>query len=345
MTERLSRLIDGDLGAAEKEALAAILESDPLLRRELDGLTRVRASLRSLADRENPPAKLDALVDPLLQGKPEPAFGRPWARWLATAAAVVLGVTVVLEVQRRQPDSSIAGWQERALDGGAGEPTPGFALAPLPTSSVPADQQPLGAADRLVSAPEPEINPPLDPAPALEVMGPLDAAERSRDENSGRQDHDDATADLQGQRRAGRSATEQSEVAEKSRAASLPADESALTDTTGGTTTLPRGQSSDRGDATAKNAPISGAQLFVFMEAETAWRGFEPDGPSEAGRYALRIRVEGGVVREVWPVANPPAPTRQVRASQLVLGLEVDNVPDGEYAAEVVVEPRRLFNP
>jgi hypothetical protein len=80
------------------------------------------------------------------------------------------------------------------------------------------------------------------------------------------------------------------------------------------------------------------------MEAETAWRGFEPDGPSEAGRYALRIRVEGGVVREVWPVANPPAPARQVRASQLVLGLEVDNVPDGEYAAEVVVEPRRLFD-
>jgi hypothetical protein len=47
------------------------------------------------------------------------------------------------------------------------------------------------------------------------------------------------------------------------------------------------------------------------------------------------------VVREVWPVANPPAPTNQVRASQLVLGLEIENVTDGQYAAEVVVEPRR----
>jgi hypothetical protein len=75
------------------------------------------------------------------------------------------------------------------------------------------------------------------------------------------------------------------------------------------------------------------------MEAETAWRSFEPERPCEAGRYTLRIRIENGVVREVWPVANPSATTRQVRASQLVLGLDIEDVADGEYAAEVVIEP------
>jgi hypothetical protein len=87
-------------------------------------------------------------------------------------------------------------------------------------------------------------------------------------------------------------------------------------------------------------APSAGGQLFVFMEAETAWKSFEPPSPSEAGRYSLRIRIEGDRVVEVWPVANPPATTRQVRASQLVLGLEIEGVPDGEYAAEVVIESR-----
>ena len=54
-TERLSRLIDGDLDRAETEEVMSLLESNRALRRELDGLNRVRASLRSLADREHPP--------------------------------------------------------------------------------------------------------------------------------------------------------------------------------------------------------------------------------------------------------------------------------------------------
>lgn len=333
MTERLSRLIDGELDSAESEELQAVLKSDRTLRRELDGLNRVRQSLRSLAERERPPAELDALVDPLLRGKPETALARPWARWMAAAAVVVLGVTVMLEVQHRQPDSALGNWQQRALDGAVAEPTRGFSLAPLPTSSVP-DERPRGAADRLVAAPEPEVNPAPEPAAALEVMGPLSngsASEQKRDTGQPQ-----ARLEADEQMAAGRPSTRESEASAKSAGNLAPSDLDRSKSTTDA-----RGRRTGTEDS---GVTASGAQLFVFMESETAWRGFTPDGPCEAGRYALRIRVEDGVIREVWPVANPPAPTRQVRASQLVLGLEVENVADGEYSAEVVVEPRHPTN-
>jgi hypothetical protein len=310
--ERLSRFLDGDLDPVETEEIAAALTSDGELRRELESLVRVRSSLRALADRDRPPRRLDVLVGPLLSGHPDTTPVRRWARRLAAAAVVVLGVTVVLEVQRRQEGPTGTNWQERALKGGATEPTERFTLAPLPTASAPTEQRPVGAADRLMSAPEPEIEAVLEPAPALEVLGPLDdgaavAGKRGDREYRGVDESAAAVPDAAGVERK----------------------------------QLLTGTATGRGRPSSSDAAVVHAQLFVFMAAETAWRSFEPDGPCEAGRYALRIKVEDGVVRAVWPVANPPAPARQVRASQLVLGLEVENVADGEYSAEVVVEPRR----
>jgi hypothetical protein len=254
------------------------------------------------------------------------------------AAVVVLGVTVVLEVQRRQPDPDLGRWQERALEGAAAEPTHGFSLAPLPTITG-STSRPRGAADRLVSAPAEEENPGLEPAPPLEVMGPLSAGRAS--------EHDPGT----GQRRetAAKGTSVRIEALEHSAGEDppspkpvAPADSAAAVESSRGDRPKSTTENRDlRSRAVETGVPIAGAQLFVFMESETAWRPFEPDGPCEAGRYALRVRVEDGVIREVWPVANPPAPTRQVRASQLVLGLEVENVSDGEYSAEVVVESRR----
>lgn len=330
-TERLSRLIDGDLDSQETDELEAALDTDRGLRRELEGLSRVRSSLLSLADRERPPERLDALVDPLLRGQPETAFARPWVRRLAAAAVVVLGVSVIIGVQRRQPDPTVHNRQERAPAGAAAEPTERFSLAPLPTSSVPAVERPLGATDRLLAAPEPEIEPVLAAAPVLEVMGPLDTATTGDATGSDRKDRDVKPS------------ARHKSLDDEARTGGQRAAEAGVQDGPAGAEPrlLRAGQSAGRSASEEFAAPPAGAQLFIFMKAETAWRSFDPDGPCEAGRYALRIRIENGVVREVWPVANPPAPTNQVRASQLVLGLEIENVTDGQYAAEVVVEPRR----
>ena len=312
MTERISRYIDGDLGPDEIETLEARLESDPELRRELEGLTRVRTALRSFAE-------LDALVDPLLRGRPGGAASRPWVRWLATAAAVVLGVTVILEVERRSPPQSVANWQEIAQEKAAETREP-FSLAPLPTSTVPEKDRPLGAVDHLVAETAPEIAPSTDADPAIEVLGPLESAEEELRQGT-------RSAALSGKAARGDAS---SEPAYPDRVAA-----GALTET----------GKRVRSERSTAQAAAPEAQLFVFMEAKTAWRSFVPSSPCEAGRYSIRIRVQDGIVREVWPVANPPAPSRQVRASQLILGLEIGGVPDGQYSAEVVVEPRPPTTP
>jgi hypothetical protein len=314
--ERLSRFLDGDLDPVDAEEIATAVTVDGELRRELESLVRVRSSLRALADREHPPQRLDVLVDPLLTGRPDTTSGRPWARRLAAAAVIVLGLTVVFEVQRRQDGPTTTARQGGAAKGAAAEPTERFTLAPLPTAAAPGEERPVGAADRLVSAPDPEIEPMLEPAPALEVLGPLDVGPGKNASKPPRE------RDVAGE--------------EKYRADNDEAE---------GSSEPPSATAAGRARSSSSEAAVAHAQLFVFMAAETAWRSFEPDGPCEAGRYSLRVKIEKGVVRAVWPVANPPAPARQVRASQLVLGLEVDNVADGEYAAEVVVEPRRPPDP
>jgi hypothetical protein len=88
--------------------------------------------------------------------------------------------------------------------------------------------------------------------------------------------------------------------------------------------------------------PTGRAQLFIFIDGKSAWREFTPKDTCKPGRYALRIVVARGTVREVRPVggAASAAPSQRLCAANLVLDLEIEGVTDGEYPAEVVVKPR-----
>ena len=84
------------------------------------------------------------------------------------------------------------------------------------------------------------------------------------------------------------------------------------------------------------------AQLFVFIDGESAWREFTPAASCKPGRYSVRIVVANGAVREARPVggAASATPSQRLCAAGLILDLEMAEVADGEYPAEVVVEPR-----
>jgi hypothetical protein len=92
----------------------------------------------------------------------------------------------------------------------------------------------------------------------------------------------------------------------------------------------------------AASPPLGQAQLFVFINGKSAWRDFNPSVTCKAGRYSVRIVVAGGAVREARPIggAASAAPSQRLCAAGLVLDLEIDGVADGEYPAEIVVEPR-----
>jgi hypothetical protein len=336
--EILSRHLDGDLNADEEVALSARLDAEPALANELETMRRIRRSVAALASSEQLPPELDSLVDPLLRGKPEPIALRSWARWLATAAAVVLGATVIIEVNRRNPGPSIESMAKLRKQGHPAEPTERFTLAPLPTSSLHVEQQPLGASDRLLASPAPDIE--LDDPVALEVLGPLEEGEvQTVDDQkiSGGpvdeiQPMGSAAAEDKGAKKG------------ESLRTTVPGEKDDLDH-------APQRKESDgaleggRGAALqswAASPPMGQAQLFVFVNGKSAWRDFTPPATCKAGRYSVRIVVAGGAVREARPVggAASAAPSQRLCAAGLILDLEIDEVADGEYPAEIVVKPR-----
>lgn len=336
--EILSRHLDGDLNADEEIELSARLDTEPALAEELETMRRIRRSVAALASGEQVPAELDSLVDPLRRGRPAPPVFHSWARWMATAAAVVLGATVIIEVNRRNPGPGIESMAKLRKVGPPAEPTERFTLAPLPTSSIPVEQQPLGASDRLLASPAPGIE--LDAPVPLEVLGPLEKGEARTLENQ-----KPAAIPLDEFH-----AKNQVEAEDKG----TRKGESLRTTSPGEKDDLNRpSQLSEKGGAQeadrdaarqpwAASPPMGQARLFVFINGKSAWRDFAPATTCKAGRYSVRIVVAGGAIREARPVggAASAAPSQRLCAAGLVLGLEIDEVTDGEYPAEIVVEPR-----
>ncbi len=331
--ESLSRYLDGDLDPVERDEIRTLLESDAELQKEFANLQDLRRSLAGLAAREHPPATLDALVEPLMQKSASSNPARPWAKWLATAAVVVLGATVVFEVNRRDLPGSPEAKSVRMKQGPREEPTAPIQTGPETSQPENKGERPRGAIDRLIASPDPEVDVLSEEPPALEVIGPLQTAS---DSTQG------PPAKNRGEPNTASPATEDKDRPngenEKFGAAAPPG--------AGATSSTRLSIAEDRPDGLEIEQPTTRAKLYVFMEEKTAWLGFEPRIRCESGRYALRLRVEAGVVRDVWPVGRPPAaPSQHLRAGEIVLGLEIEGVPDGEYASQVTIEPRTRQRP
>lgn len=333
--ELLSRHLDGDLSPDEERELMGQLENDPSLAARLDALCRVRASVASLAAKESVPAELDSVLEPLLSSQPEPLTIRPWAQWLATAAVVVLGFTVIIEVNRRNPGPDIGSIARRA-DQGSSQTEGPFALAPLPTSSLPVEEQPLGASDRLLASPIPDIE-LEDPLP-LEVLGPLEGEVKPEGKVGSTTDEIVDAAPV------GAATTEKKAPSDRPKSGTPLAAK-------GDRARATQEQEEDRAQETGRNAapqpweadpPKGRGQLFVFIGEKSAWSEFTPSRNCKPGRYTVRITVSSGSVREAMPIGGAAAasPSQRLCAAELIIDLEIEGVADGEYQAEIVVEHR-----
>jgi hypothetical protein len=338
--EQLSRLVDGDLSPAEERDLRARLELDPALASDLAALNGVRQSLAVLASSEKAPVDLDSLVEPLLRGRPEAIVVRPWVRWLAAAAILGVGLTVVTKIYIGHPAAGVENKLARRSIQPTVEPAERFALAPLPTNSVPPEKQLIGVGEVLLASPIPDVD--LGNPPALDVLGPLE--EEVGEELS---PPSDTLLDSKGRRKAevaGVSADRSDESRVRDAApAPRPASETTATGKIAKPEDLSTRGATSSGSRLWRDHTTAGrGQLFVFVDEETAWQDFETKAFCTPGRYAVRVKVSAGVVTEVLSIGGASADKTSQRlcAGQLVVGLAVTGVPDGEHSAEVVVEPR-----
>ena len=190
--ELLSRLLDGDLDAADRTRLEARLSDEPELRVELAALGRLREATLAVAERMDPPVTLDGTLEPLRRGVPL-ARGRihPAVRWLGMAAGLVLAVTVTIEVARRNPDTAPGRPAGEAAPAPSLDKTEIYQLKALPTSPVTPEEELIGVSERLLASPPAE--PELDEPEPLYVQGPLplednEAGFETRDEEKARGD-------------------------------------------------------------------------------------------------------------------------------------------------------------
>jgi hypothetical protein len=342
--EWLSRYLDGDLTDAERADVERAIENDPALRADLETTRELRRAVRDLASGMQPPAELDLVMEPLRRGAPAPQRRvRPVYRWLGAAAAVVLGVTVTLEMVRRNPSPNTVRPTRTVIANGDDREI--FELAPLP-SAVPDDNRPVGATDRLL-----EEDPPAPAAPeppALEVVGPLTTDEASvaadgappRREEKSAVAHADQEADIAAPVEAGRAdgladhATAPATDGREARDQAI-ATGGKVGNTQGAAARIAGADAIQREPAAQKSRALQSTGRIVVDGVEV-WSG--PSGDCAEGHWPVVLVIRDGIIVEVRSSAGdgtkPLPPT--CRPEGLV-GAKSTGLPDGEVAAEIEV--------
>ncbi len=347
LRELVSRRLDGDLDEAEATRLDERARSDAELAAEIAAGRELRQAVAALADRMEPPETLDRVMDPLRRSAPVPARRvRPVYRWLGAAAVVVLGVTVAVDVARRNPEPTLSRPSPQR-ESPVREREEIFELAPLPTAN-PDESRPLGATDRLL---EEEPVPPAAPEPApLEVMGPLPT-------------HESAVVADQAPRSSGDAPAPDGEVVEKtvlpSRPAPVKKTARAHSGALAGTaSTAPQearllsqadkdreGKSStpDAGKAYRDKADggrqVPMAPVVLYVDGLAVWS--DSTGACAVGVWPVRIEVRDGEVVSWEPVlgeiGDETGDQGEGCQPETLVGSIVADVGDGVHLAEIVV--------
>jgi hypothetical protein len=295
--ELLSRYLDGDLSAAEARALEARLATEPELATELESLQRLTATVGNMASAMEPPEALDTLMEPLRQGSPH---GRrrihPMVRWMGMAAGLALAATVVLQVVRSDPKPHDA--VEAPPAARSQQPSEIFQLSPLPTSTVPEEDQPVGASDRLLA--RPPVEPELDEPEPMEVRGPLSSDEHKAEAGGRAEGLEERARRLEPAKDKGRPQAKMAEAAP------------AMPDAAAGTL----------------NQAAKAPDILVVLVREDGSGSVKVQLPGPLPSSEHDVVVENGVIVDLRPVDEK---LDRSTAAPPWLGRSVAGVPDGRY--------------
>lgn len=342
-SELVSRALDDDLSGAERAEFERRLVDDAGLAAEFESLRELRRAVARMADEMEPPAALDAVMKPLRLSPPTTTRRvRPAFRWLGAAAAIVLGVTVTLEVARRNPTPNtqpeprprVINHDDREI----------FELAPLP-SAVPNPNRPMGATDHLLE--EEPAHPPAPEPQAVEIIGPLTDEEHAEIADPAPASSRAAVAKetvssvASVEKRAKKMGVENRRVSTPGAAGSTreqqgspPPGRTREDGGSGKALTTSSGYESRIGDSALRRAGT--IPVVVTIGGVEVWAGWSSICPE--ARRGVVIGIQDGVVVTVEPPAGEPETSSGDECLLLdFLGTVVDGISDGRHVAEVVL--------
>lgn len=342
-SELVSRALDDDLSGAERAEFERRLVDDDEFAAEFESLRALRQAVARMADEMEPPAALDAVMKPLRLSPPTTTRRvRPAFRWLGAAAAVVLGVTVTLEMARRNPTpTSRPEPRPRVINHDDREI---FELAPLP-SAVPNPSRPLGATDHLLD--EEPAHPPVPEPQAVEIIGPLTDEEHAEiaepapasspegvtEESVPSLGSVEKRAEKMGVDKRRVPASEAAGIRRK-RDASAPPGRTRGDAVSGKALTTSSSYESRIGDGAVDRAGTIPA--VVTMGGVELWAGWSSN--CTESRWDVVFGVQDGVVVTVErPVGHPKTPAEEECLLLDFVGTVLDGVSDGRHVAEVVL--------
>ncbi len=342
-SELVSRALDDDLSGAERAEFERRLVDDDELAAEFASMRELRRAVARMADEMEPPAALDAVMKPLRLSPPTTTRRvRPAFRWLGAAAAVVLGVTVTLEVARRNPAPSprpeprprIINHDDREI----------FELAPLP-SAVPNNNRPLGATDHLLE--EEPAHPPAPEPQAVEIIGPLTDEEHAEIADpapaSSRAGVTEKSVPSLGgvEKRAEKKGVEKRRVpASEAAGITREKDGSPSPGRTRGDTVSGKAQTASPGyesrDSDGAFDRAGTIPAVVTMGGVEIWGGWSSN--CTESRWDVVLGVQDGVVVTIEPPAgHPKTPAEEECLLLDFVGTVLDGVSDGRHVAEGVL--------
>jgi len=160
--ENLKAYLDGELSAAEFEAVQRAVEADPQLQKECDQMKFISNSLRASSQSQPAPGKQAVLDQFASQKAKRPWWRQPWGYALAGVSCLLLAMVMFpVFAQSRVAAKKLAPWSRTATSGAVSATPPAASFESNKDMSAKVGDESISS-ERAVATPEPASVPNLN---------------------------------------------------------------------------------------------------------------------------------------------------------------------------------------
>lgn len=160
--ENLKAYLDGELSAAECEAVQRAVEADPQLQKECDQMKLISNSMRASSENQAAPGKQAVLDQFTSRRAGRPWWRKPWGYALAGVSCLLLAIVMFpVFTQAKEASKKLAPWSRTATSGAVSATPPAESVEMKKDMSAKVGDASISS-ERAVASPEPASVPNLN---------------------------------------------------------------------------------------------------------------------------------------------------------------------------------------